>query len=154
MNGLNLINDGHPFWGIIMVSLPFTPVAIVGLAPLTIAFFKAADVAGKFYNIPKDYCGSRVGLLFGFLFGCVVLGLGAGLSLALYILGVVLCTAGYILFVLGSGCIKAARPDIESLDRKDKVLGCIKPKHVNKYTPVLRTAEVASESYPQSILGE
>ena len=152
MNGLNLINDGHTFWGIIMALLPFTPVAIVALYPFFGFLVFVAEKSGRVLGWCCDLgcCGCFVCPLAFVLLSVTAISIG----LVLYIPGVVLFTAGYILFVLASGCIKAARPDIESLDRKDKVLGCIKPKHVNKYTPVLRTAEVASESYPQSILGE
>ena len=153
MNGLNLINDGHPFWGIIMVSLPFTPVAMVGLvafmAFLSYAFDKSKPVIEWFCDLGPCCC------CFGCPLAAMLLSLAAiSIGLVLYIPGVVLFTAGYILFVLGSGCIKVVRPDIESLDDDDDVLGCIPPEFVNKATPILRTAEVATESYPQSILGE
>ena len=158
---MNLINEGHTFWGIIMVSLPFTPVAIVGLYPLGYALGTAVvfggGLAGLVISMLMDCCwlvGFVVGFPCGCLLGAVPLCLALGFGLAFYIPGVIVCTAGYILFVLGSGCIKAVKPDIESLDDKHKVLGCIPPGFVNKTTPVLRTAEVASESYPQSILGE
>ena len=140
---MNLINEGHTFWGIIMVSLPFTPVAIVGLYPLGYALGTAVvfggGLAGLVISMLMDCCwlvGFVVGFPCGCLLGAVPLCLALGFGLAFYIPGVIVCTAGYILFVLGSGCIKAVKPDIESHD------------------DVLRTAEVASVSYPQSILGE
>ena len=145
MNGVNLINDGHPFWGIITVSLTFTPVAIVGLYPFLpllgygLTAFATCSAATCCLCSP---CGLLL-LCLAIIFG-----------LALYIQVVIGGTALYLLFVLGSGCIKALRPDIESLDEDDKVLCCVKPGLVNRATPVLRTAEVATESYPQSILGE
>ena len=159
---MNLINEGHTFWGIIMVSLPFTPVAIVGLYPLGYALGTAVvfggGLAGLVISKAQLDCCWLVGFVVGFPCGCLLgavpLCLALGFGLAFYIPGVIVCTALYLLFVLGSGCIKALRPDIETLDNDDKVLCCVKPGSLNRTTATLRTAEVATESYPQSILGE
>ena len=112
-----------------MVLLPFTPVAIVG-----------------------------VGVVLYFFFGVGCLGCCFGpLAVVLYIPGVVLGTVGYMLFVLMSGFLKVLNPEIETFSKDDleKELFCgLNGETVRNMPPLLRMAEVATEAYPQSILGE
>ena len=130
VNGANLIEDGDTIWGLIMVLLPFTPVAILGVGAVLVAFF---DNGCK---------------------GCFCYG---PLAVALYIPGVVLCTAGYMLFVLVTGFLKVLNPEIETFSEEDlgkeKFCG-LRGEIILQIPPMLRMAEVATESYPQSILGE
>ena len=75
----------------------------------------------------------------------------------LYIPAVLICTPAYILFVLISGCVKVLLPDIESFSDSDlleEVAFGLKLKDFKEIPNMLRTAEVTTESYPQSILGK
>ena len=132
VNGANLIEDGDTIWGLIMVLLPFTPVAIVGFMIVLFAFA----------------CGCWSGWK-----GCCL----GPLALVLYIPGVVLGTVGYMLFVLVTGFLKVLNPEVETLseeDLEDALICGLDGEKILRIPPLLRMAEVATESYPQSILGE
>ena len=80
-----------------------------------------------------------------------------GLSAILYLPAVLIGTPVYILYILISGCIKVLFPDIESSSDRDlenEVVFGLRLKNFQKYPNMLRTAEVVTESYPQSILGK
>ena len=127
VNGANLIISGDVIWGICMVALPFLPAAIVGLIGISV------------YLAKKAWCRAL-------------------LSAIIYVPFVLIGTPAYMLFVLVSGCYKVVKPDIEltleddfnpndeNADEMDMVFSF--------FSPALRMAEVATESYPQSVLGE
>ena len=60
-----------------------------------------------------------------------------------------------MLFVLVTGCFKVVNPDIESTLKDDHVSddNYVAAEYVT-LPPMLRMAEVSTESYPQAILGE
>ena len=61
----------------------------------------------------------------------------------------------YMLFVLVTGCYKVVKPDIESTLKDDHVSDDNDVDGVFvELPPMLRMAEVTTESYPQSVLGE
>ena len=65
------------------------------------------------------------------------------LGFIFFVPAVVFFTAGYMLIVLVSGCAKVVYPDDVEDDELDE-----------KSPAFLRIAEVAAESYPQSVLGK
>ena len=136
VNGVNLIIDGHVIWGICMVALPFLPAALamVGGVP----FFVMMGLPDKFG------C-------------CLAVCLCSCLSPILYIPAVLVCTPVYILYILISGCVKVFFPDIESFSEEDldeEVAFGWRFEAFAEYPNLLRTAQVVTESYPQSILGK
>ena len=136
VNGVNLIIDGHVIWGICMVALPFLPAAIAMVGAVPLGVMGVLDVN----------------------FGCcLAVCLCSCLSPILYIPAVLICTAVYILYILISGCVKFLFPDMESISEADldKNVGYgLKLKDFKEIPNMLRTAEVTTESYPQSILGK
>ena len=136
VNGVNLIIDGHVIWGICMVALPFTlmAIALVGALP----FFVMMMLPDKFG------C-------------CLAVCQCSCLSAILYIPAVLICTPVYILYILISGCVKVFFPDIESFSEEDldeKVAFGWRLEDFAEYPNLLRTAQVATDSYPQSVLGK
>ena len=127
VNGANLIIDGDVIWGICMVALPFLPAAIVGLCWI------------GYCLKGEDWCNALI-------------------SAIIYVPCVLIVTPAYMLFVLVSGCYKVVKPGIEftledGYDSDDE--------NADDYgqlfamlSPLLRMGEVATESYPQSVLGE
>ena len=124
-----------------MVSLPFTPLAIVGVILVfyfcfPVCFNEDEEATYHWWQGP--------------------------LALLLYIPGVVIGTPIYMIIVLVSGCVKVVKPELASTpedDSEDKSYFCcidgdIIFNMVAKWTPMLRMGEVATESYPQSVLGE
>ena len=138
-----------------MVALPFTPMALAGIALVVLAFgigmLNGLEILAKWLK----NCHWLAQIVGGCLGLCLTVSLALALALALYLPGVVIGTAGYMLYVLGAGCVKVVKPEVESPDFEERVLmGCVSAKDVKKIPPMLRMAEVATESYPQSILGE
>ena len=129
INGANLMNNGDTIWGAVMVALPFAPVAVagIGVTPLMVA------------SINEGKWGKK-GLLYG------------ALSLVLYVPGVVVVTAFYMLFVLSSGLAKVWNPKIEYRPDREVFL-CFDGDTIAKWPPILRMVEVVGESYPQAVLG-
>ena len=78
--------------------------------------------------------------------------LHGALSLVLYVPGVVVVTAFYMLFVLSSGLAKVWNPKIEYLPHREVFL-CFDGDTIAKWPPILRMVEVIGESYPQAVLG-
>ena len=72
------------------------------------------------------------------------------LAVVLYIPGVVLSTALYMLFVLTAGFAKVLNPEIESQPDRELFLDI---DFIAKYPPLLRMGEVVGESYPQAAIG-
>ena len=154
INGVNLIKNGDVIWGAIMVALPFTPMALVGIPLVVIALLQPVWAG---LGVLEDWlknCHWLAKIVVGFLGGCLYVLLALALALVLYLPGVVIGTAGYMLFVLGSGCLKVVKPELESLKDDYKVLPGVEAEIFKELPPMLRMAEVATESYPQSILGE
>ena len=137
VNGVNLIIDGHVIWGICMVALPFLPAALamVGGVP----FFVMMGLPDKFG------C-------------CLAVCLCSCLSPILYIPAVLICTAVYILYILISGCVKVLFPDMEDgmewEDLRKEVAFGWRLKDFTETPNMLRTAQVVTDSYPQSLLGK
>ena len=136
VNGVNLIIDGHVIWGICMVALPFLPAAIAMVGAVPLGVMGVLDVN----------------------FGCcLAVCLCSCLSPILYIPAVLICTAVYILYILISGCVKVFYPDIESFSEEDldeKVAFGWRLEDFAEYPNLLRTAQVVTDSYPQSVLGK
>ena len=131
VNGVNLIEDGDTIWGLVMSLLPFVPGAIMGFFAVIAAAFDEDTWKGK----------CLTGLL----------------GIILYVPGVIICTPLYMLFVLVSGFLKVLNPEIETLPEEDlgkKQFCGADGGDILKIPPLLRMAEVAMESYPQSTLGE
>ena len=127
INGANLMNNGDTIWGAVMVALPFAPVAVVGIGVVLAAFH-------------NDGTWGKKGLLYG------------ALSVVLYVPGVVVVTAFYMLFVLSSGLAKGWNPKIEYRPDREVFL-CFDGDTIAKWPPILRMVEVVGESYPQAVLG-
>ena len=127
INGANLMNNGDTIWGAVMVALPFAPVAAVGILGVLAAFI-------------NDGKWGKKGLLYG------------ALSMVLYVPGVVVVTAFYMLFVLSSGLAKVWNPKIEYRPGRDVFL-CCSVDTIAKGPPILRMVEVVGESYLQAVLG-
>ena len=74
------------------------------------------------------------------------------LVVVLYIPGVILSTALYMLFVLTAGFAKVLNPEIESQPDSDLFPG-FNGGNIAFYPPLLRMGEVVGESYPQAAIG-
>ena len=74
------------------------------------------------------------------------------LAVVLYVPGVVLSTALYMLFVLTAGFVKVLNPEIDSQPDRELFLG-IDGNVVAKGPAWLRMGEVVGESYPQAAIG-
>ena len=127
INGANLMNNGDTIWGAVMVALPFASVAAAGILGILVLF----NNDGKW---------GKKGLLYG------------ALSVVLYLPGVVVVTAFYMLFVLSSGLAKGWNPKIEYRPDREVFL-CFDGDIIAKWPPILRMVEVVGESYPQAVLG-
>ena len=125
VNGANLINNGDTIWGVILMTLPFVPMASVGLLVLLYITFDGDNRFTRSYRL---------------------------LAVVLFIPGVILSTALYVLFVLTAGFVKVLNPEIESQPDRDVFLG-IDGDDIAKLTPLLRMGEVVGESYPQAAIG-
>ena len=128
VNGANLINNGDTIWGAILVTLPFLPMAVVGFA---LSLYGMVKIDGDSW---LTWCSKRL------------------LAVVLYVPGVVLSTALYVLFVLTAGFAKVLNPEIESQPDR-KLLLDIDGKTISKFPPLLRMGEVVGESYPQAAIG-
>ena len=128
VNGANLINNGDTIWGAILVTLPFLPMALVGLVLLLGVMVDSDDDSWL------TWCGERL------------------LAVLLYIPGVILSTALYVVVVLTAGFVKVLDPKIESQPDRDVFL-IFDGDLIAKLPPLFRMAEVVGESYPQAAIG-
>ena len=129
VNGANLINNGDTIWGAILVTLPFLPMALVGFALLLYVMVEEIDDDPRLVR-----CSKRL------------------LAVVLYVPGVILSTALYMLFVLTAGFAKVLNPEIESQPDRELFLG-IDGDDIARYPALLRMGEVVGESYPQAAIG-
>ena len=120
-----------------MVALPFLPAAIAMVGAVPLGVMGVLDVN----------------------FGCcLAVCLCSCLSPILYIPAVLICTAVYILYILISGCVKVLFPDMEDdmgwEDLRKEVAFGWRLKDFTETPNMLRTAQVVTDSYPQSLLGK
>ena len=128
VNGANLINNGDTIWGAILVTLPFVPMALLGLV------FLLGVMVGFDDDNRLVRCSKRL------------------LAVVLYVPGVILSTALYVLFVLTAGFAKVLNPEIESQPDRELFPG-FNGEDIANFPPLLRMGEVVGESYPQAAIG-